>query len=156
MEDSAQMIWPQIGDVGVRGDKPWLYPPSNMWHPNVQHPVVQSYRTVSGVSVTQWGWWSGGRGDWWSLESIYAGGPLGSYDGIQLWAILTLGHVPLVSIHLLQYHSLPAYQVFRFPSEHLAIQNMFDLILLNSVMYHWWRQILLDMFSDGIHIVGPQ
>jgi len=48
--------------------------------------------------------------------------------------------------------SLPAYQVFKFPLEHLAIQNTFDFILLNSIMdYQWgWCNMCFMMWCTAL------
>src|SRR5882724_656017 len=52
--------------------------------------------------------------------------------------------------------SLPVHQVFEFSSEHLAVYNMFNFRFFDSIVYYQWGWSLLDVFSNGIHIIWPQ
>ena len=70
-------------------------------------------------------------------------------------------HIPVVDILcwssfiFLNAIPFPAYQVLEFPPEDLAVQNV-HFVLLNPILDYWGRWNMLDVFRDGIYIIGSQ
>jgi len=146
------MIWTWMDGMGIRGEKPWhLSPPSNAQCPDVQFPVAQSDMTVW---ECQWGWWLR-RGEIGSLGLIYAEGHLVLTMEFRYKLLQPLDIFHQSPFILFNPISLPVYQVFKFPLEHVALQNMFNFVL-NSITDYQWGKITLDVFGDGVWIVGPQ
>ena len=103
MEDSAQMMWTWIDNVGIKGGKPWHLPPpspSNVWHPNMQCPVAKSDGTMSGVSVSlairkkgrlvksrEDICWGASRFLWWNSNTSYFD-PQTSSAGLHLFSLM--------------------------------------------------------------------
>ena len=50
--------------------------------------------------------------------------------------------------------SLPPYKVFKFPSKDPTIQDMFHFIFFDPVMNDWGWRVMLNSFSDSVHMKG--
>jgi len=63
------------------------------------------------------------------------------------------GWPPLILFYSI---ALPEYQIFQLISENSAVKNVFYFILLDPILDHRWRGILLYTLGYGVGAVGSQ